>query len=183
MLDWLLTRHPLELSAFATALLVVGITIWTLRDALTDHTFLVAKKFDGPRRVVADMNVRQEQFKLAMAGIVAFGTGAGLALPPPPPPLTIVPQALIFTLGWLIVGALMACSSILDKSARHRLQRLAPVELEQTVGQVPPLGRPPAPAAVEHAEAVREQGGTYGRRSTDHFRRATDHPPAESGAG
>src|SRR5215207_7710294 len=98
--DWLTTRHPLELAGFAVSLLVAGVTIWTLRDALVDMTFLMAKKLNGPRKVVADMNVRQEWFRLAMAGIMVLATGASLGLPPPPPTLAAHPQALVFSLAW-----------------------------------------------------------------------------------
>ncbi len=115
------STHPIELVWFSVSLLSLLLSAATLRDAIVDATFLLASGKNGARKVIADLNIRQEGFRMAITVIMVLASGLSLFLDPPPPDYTQLPQSLVTMAAWIVVAFIMAIWSLLDTSARRKL--------------------------------------------------------------
>jgi hypothetical protein len=112
------------------AFVSTGISIYALRDAMMDSAVLAAARVNGPRRMIADNNIHQEQLRLAVAAVMLLTAVSFLFLEPPPPDYIQLPQSLVGLIAWILVSSMLTVSSLIDKSIRKKLQRYAPMEVQ-----------------------------------------------------
>lgn len=120
---------PIEVIFTIVALASEIVSIYALRDALIDSTVQAAAKINGPRRLVADNNIRQEQLRLSISSVMLMASCTFLVLEPPPPSYLVLPQSMVGLIAWIIVSLIIMISSLIDKSVRKKLQRYAPMEI------------------------------------------------------
>lgn len=113
-LEWAWLFASLVASAFALHALI---------DATKDAAFLVAVGANGPRKIVADSNIRQEFSRLVKSSISLTAAMASLFLAPPPPEYSQLPQSQVGLVAWILVMVVMTGASLLDRLARKRLAR------------------------------------------------------------
>jgi hypothetical protein len=112
--------NHIEIAILAIALLVLGVSVLSLRIAVIDG-IVAQRDLSAPKKVVADANIRQEWFKIGISIVMLLSSAAALFLEPPPPAYRSVPQSLVSGIAWIVVGILMIISSLIDKSARRKL--------------------------------------------------------------
>lgn len=127
---------PIEIVFTFVAFCVVVVSIWALRDAMIDSAVLTAARVNGPRRMISENAMRQEEIRLAIGCVMLLASVLFLFLEPPPPEYTILPQSLAGMIAWIVVGLMLSGSSILDRSVRRRLQKFAPMEVQTEVTTV-----------------------------------------------
>lgn len=164
---------PVEGIFSTVAIVSAVVAIHSLREAMIDSAVQSAAKINGPRRMIADNNIHQEQLRLGISLVMVLAAITFLFLEPPPPDYYLLPQSLVGLVAWIIVASIVMVSSLVDKSIRRRLQQYAPLEITTTSVTVPPpvteSGKPPTEADVmqtvrETREAAKE---TAGRRASD----------------
>lgn len=128
---------PIELGWLSISILFVMITMYGLREALIDSAVLTANKVNGPRRVTADANVRQEEIRIIIAFIMLLSSIGAIFLPPPPPEYSELPQSLILMFAWILVAILLTVSSFFDRSIRLKLEKYSPIEVQTSSQSVP----------------------------------------------
>lgn len=107
----------------AAALLSTVLAVRSLRDAQDDLAFLTATGINGPRRLVADANIRQESFRLGCSFVMVAASITSLFMDPPPPPFRDVPQTMVTVFAWIVVAGAMSVASWLDRGARRKLAK------------------------------------------------------------
>lgn len=154
---------------------------------MIDAAVQTAAKINGPRRLVAENNIHQEQLRLAVSVVMVLASISFLFLEPPPPQYWLLPQSLVGLIAWILVATIIMLSSLVDKSIRHKLQKYAPIEVTTKSVTVPPplneFGEPGSPKdLMDVSMAIRADSAraVEGRRSDDSVgRRATDKPAIE----
>lgn len=166
--------HPLEWAFLATAITSFALSVSTLRDALVDSAYLVATRNQQRevdfgyivRKTVADMNVRQELFRLSTSLIMVLVSTLALFMEPPPPDYTSLPQSQIFLFGWITVCILKGVWSLMDKSTRRKLARYL---------EAPNPTDPATGSATDPTRPTSEEPGDAGdRRHNGGDRRASE---------
>lgn len=127
-----LHAQPMEWVFFAVSVVVDLLAIWTLREATMDQSIFTAKQVNGPRKAVADSNVREGWFSVGIGLVMTVAAALSLYLKPPPPPFSEVQQTVVFLMAWIAVGALTTISSLLSKSSRRKLMAFADVQHTKT---------------------------------------------------
>lgn len=153
--------YPVEYMFLLTALLVIGLALYLLRVATDDAADLIAKKANGPRKLTADSNIQQEWCRVTEGALMLFGAVTSLFFAPPPPDNTIQPQYVVWLVMLLIMGGVKLYASWEAHTASTRLRAMTPVELQETVRELPPpvppetLGTVVEAARAEHPPARR----------------------------
>jgi hypothetical protein len=154
--------YPVEYLFLLTALIVVGLASYLLRIASDDAADLVAMKANGPRKLTADSNIQQEWCRVTEGALMLLGAGTSLFLAPPPPSNTIQPQYVVWLMMLIVMGAVKVYASWMAHVASTRLRAMTPIELQETVRELPAPAPPESlSTAVEAARA--------------------EHPPARRG--
>lgn len=120
----------LEVVFAALSIIAIGVCMYAWRDADIDAAVLSVAKVNGPRRLVADNNIRQEQLRFGISLVMVLTSWSFLYLPPPPPDYGSLPQSISGLIGWVIVCLMVIVKSLADMSLRRRLQRYSPVEVQ-----------------------------------------------------
>lgn len=107
----------------AASSLTFSLSIFTLRDAQTDLAFLLGSGKDGLRRLIADMNVRGELFRMMISLFMLLAAFASIFMEPPPPAYYAVPQSLLFLVAWIMVALLVSTWSLTDRGTRRKIAR------------------------------------------------------------
>lgn len=118
-----LHANPIEFVYLIVALISTALSVFTLRDAVVDSAYLSAAGKNGDRRMIADINIRQELFRFAANFVMLVVGVAFLFLEPPPPDYAVLPQTFVGLVGWISVATILSIWSLLDKSVRHKLSR------------------------------------------------------------
>jgi hypothetical protein len=139
------------------ALLSTVLAVRSLRDAQNDEAFLTATGINGPRRLVADANIRQEGFRLASSLVMVAAAVTSLFLSPPPPPFSEVPQTMVTVVAWIAVAGAMSLASWLDRSSRRKLAKF--------VGETTPKDPATGLIVEKGAEALPAPNTTSNRRA------------------
>lgn len=176
----------IEISWAVIAVVVLAFAFYGLRESIIDSAFLLANKVNGPRKLTAEMNKREETFRLSQTVVMLLYAIGALILPPPPPNYSEQPQTLVGLLAWMMVGLLMIADSLMARAARKKLQQYVPVEMStsDTVVLTPQPGETKAELegrVVEARQAIdqnRRDGDSQKRRVDDlHDSITTDIPP------
>lgn len=176
---------PIEGLFTIVSVLSTIVSIYALRSAMIDAAVQAAAKINGPRRMVAENNIHQEQLRLAVSLVMVLASISFLFLEPPPPDYLLLPQSLVGLIAWILVSTIIMVSSLIDKSIRQKLQKYAPMEVTtRSVTIAPPVtenGERPTPEdIIEASMSARASDLTEstGRRTNDSVgRRASDKPP------
>lgn len=165
---------PMELVFCVLSMTALSVTTHSWRDAHIDSAILSAAKLNGPRRVVADNNIQQEQLRFGLALLLTLTSWSFLVLSPPPPQYNTLPQTLVGLGSWNLVAIIVTASSLIDKSIRKRLQRYAPIEVQTNSTTIQPAPEPEktakgheADALMKRVEEVREEASHDKERSDD----------------
>jgi hypothetical protein len=164
----LIVANPIEWTTLAIAFVSLIFSAMTWRDAIKDQAFLLATGKDGLNQLSADSNIRQEQYRLWMAGVMVLVSAAALPLPPPPPDYSTLPQSIVMMFGWMFLAAINTWASINDRSERRLVRKYydAPNPTDPTTGAPADANLPPDNNPT-HA-------GSIGARIKKHLRRDTD---------
>lgn len=117
--------NMLEWVFLAMSLATLIVSMLALREAVRDETFLITHGNNGPRKLVADQNVREEGIKVAISAVMIVASLASVLLAPPPPPYRELPQSLTTMVAWIVVACLLIVSSLLSRWVRSKLYRYA----------------------------------------------------------
>lgn len=147
---------PLEWIFFVASIVSCGLSIFTLRDAIIDSAFLRASGKNGNRRIVADANIRGEQFRLTISAVMMMASFSSLFMEPPPPDYAVLPQSAMLLGAWIVVCMLMSGWSLIDKSARHKFGTYS-----DAVNPADPM----TGQAVDPSRPVNNEPATEDRRS------------------
>lgn len=115
--------NAIEVTFAVTAFVVCSISLYSLRQAILDQTALISANVNGPRKLMADGNVREEVMRLGVGSVMFVAAICALFLEPPPPTYQVAPQSLVFVVAWCCVGFLMIISSTLERLTRRKLIR------------------------------------------------------------
>lgn len=132
--------HPIEIVWLAISVFVLALSVWSLREAVVDSAFMMANNINGARKVIADVSIRQEATRVGIALIMTLAATSSMFFPPPPPNYLMMPQSLIAMLAWNAVAVLMVVGSLLERTARRKLQDYAPVSVNREIGTLEPGG-------------------------------------------
>lgn len=113
----------LEWAWVVASIIAATLSLYALIDATKDAAFLVAVGANGPRKIVADGNIRQEFSRLLKSVISLMAAMASLFLAPPPPGYAQLPQSQVSLIAWILIMVVMAGASLLDRVARKRLAK------------------------------------------------------------
>lgn len=119
----MLASRTLEYAFVIISLAAFIVSLYSLREAVIDETWLTTRGTNGPRKIVADANVREEGFKVAKTAVMVAASLLALFMAPPPPAYTELPQSFMFLIAWMIVGLLMIMGSLFSRLVRHRLYK------------------------------------------------------------
>ena len=91
----------------------------------TTKTQEVTGRADERRKMVADSDNSQAWAKLTKAFVMLGVSLMALYLEPPPPSYSQVPQTVVYTIGWIMVGGVMVFSSAVRIRSQRRLRAKA----------------------------------------------------------
>lgn len=146
---------PLEMLFAVLSILALGVCVYCWRDADMDSAVLSVAKVNGPRRMIADNNIRQEQLRLGISLVMVLTSWSFLYLPPPPPDYSSLPQSISGLIGWITVCLMVLAKSLADLSLRRRLQRYSPIEVQTQSRTVPAIAT--NEGVMEAAREAREE--------------------------
>jgi hypothetical protein len=115
--------RALEVSFLLVSLTTLIVSMYSLHEAIVDETWLTTRDNNGPRKVIADGNVREEGFKVGMSAVMVGASVLALIMAPPPPNYSQLPQSLTFLIAWITVGVLMITSSAFGRIVRRKLYK------------------------------------------------------------
>ncbi len=107
--------------------LMVAVSLWALPRVVGDYTLTrrVPGHYSLARTLLARGHVRREALRLVQGIIVVtIGAYATLATPPQPGPSYISPVGIVLTAGLILLAAITAVQSILDRRQRDQAERL-----------------------------------------------------------
>lgn len=168
MMLTMLHTNPIEIAYAVMAVLSLGLSVFSWRDATIDQAYQNAAGIDGFARMTADNSIRHEMFQIAIALVMILVSTAAILLPPPPPDYTALPQSAVMVIGWVIVAAIMCFSSIMDRSLRRQLRRVhdAPNPTDPTTGAAANTNLPPDDDPT-HPGSIGDDIDAQRRRKTD----------------
>lgn len=158
---------PLEWIFFISSMISCALSIFTLRDAIIDSAYLRASGKNGNRRIVADANIRGEQFRLSISAVMMLASFTSLFLEPPPPDYIVLPQSAMLLGAWIVVSTLMSGWSLIDSSARHKFSAYA----DAVNPSDPVTGAPLDPSRpIDNSPAIEDRRNihTSDRRTNGH---------------
>lgn len=125
MIKGITAAHPLELAFFVLSLVMLGIAIWSLREALADEAWVMTRNLNGPLKLVSDQNIREELFRMCIGAAMIIVSSLAIFMAPPPPDYHQVPQSLVSMIGWNVVALILTTSSVFALYVKRKLKKYA----------------------------------------------------------
>jgi hypothetical protein len=116
----------LEWLFWATSILIVGLSIWSERQAQLDYDALVEQKVDGDKRLKAQSDIATCYYTISNGLIMLLVSSLSLFQPPPNPDQDYSAQMLSFLFGWILLSFSTALMLLNQRATRRKLMRLTP---------------------------------------------------------